>query len=82
MPSPPEINNCSSWLGAEFALLEPELVIPVGKLAIRQFIDFEKLDAVIGRKFTVRREQVAFDLIPLPTRPALRRGIKLRPDVS
>ncbi len=66
VPSPQEIRNCSSWFETEMTLLEPELVIPVGKLAIRQFIELDKLDAVIGRKFVVRRDQHEFDLIPLP----------------
>lgn len=38
VPSPQEVAACSHWLRREFALLKPELVIPVGKLAIGQFI--------------------------------------------
>ncbi len=34
-----EITNCSQWLRREFTLLEPTLVLPVGKLAIRQFLN-------------------------------------------
>lgn len=50
----------------EFEILQPQLVIPVGKLAISQFIALDKLDAVIGRKFPMKREKNSFDLIPLP----------------
>jgi uracil-DNA glycosylase len=50
----------------EFALLRPRLVIPVGKLAIAQFLAFEKLHEVIGRTFQLRRDGRDFDLIPLP----------------
>jgi uracil-DNA glycosylase len=66
VPSPQEIANCSSWLNDELAILRPRLVIPVGRLAIAQFIVFDKLEAVIGRKFLIKREAFAFDLIPLP----------------
>jgi uracil-DNA glycosylase len=66
VPAPDEIQNCALWLRDELQILRPRLVIPVGKLAIAQFIEFEKLDRVIGRKFTVRHGGVAFDLIPLP----------------
>ncbi len=66
VPSPPEISNCSSWLNDEFQILRPRLVIPVGKLAIAQFIAVAKLDAVIGRKFALQRDGHACDLIPLP----------------
>ena len=66
VPNPQEIRNCSSWMNAEFEILRPRLVIPVGRLAIAQFIALDKLDAVIGRKFIMERAGNAFDLIPLP----------------
>lgn len=66
VPAPDEIRNCSAWMNAEFEILRPRLVIPVGKLAIAQFIDCDKLSAVIGRRFVVSRDNVTFDLIPLP----------------
>jgi uracil-DNA glycosylase len=50
----------------EIDLLQPQLVIPVGKLAIAQFLAFEKLDEVVGRSFPLRRNRRTFDLIPLP----------------
>jgi uracil-DNA glycosylase len=66
VPAPDEIRNCSSWMDDEIQILKPRLMIPVGRLAIRQFIDCEKLEKVIGRKFRVGRAQRTFDLIPLP----------------
>ena len=50
----------------EFDLLQPRLVIPVGKLAIAQFLAFAKLDEVVGRSFSQRRDRQPFDVIPLP----------------
>jgi len=50
----------------EIKILRPRLIIPVGRLAIAQFINCPKLDEVIGRKFRVERAQHRFDLIPLP----------------
>ena len=66
VPAPDEIRNCSTWMNDEIDLLQPRLVIPVGKLAIAQFLGFEKLDQVVGRSFPVRRHRRTFDLIPLP----------------
>jgi uracil-DNA glycosylase len=66
LPASDEIRNCSGWMEAEFEILRPRLVIPVGRLAIMQFIDCEKLDAVIGHSFLASRGDVNFDLIPLP----------------
>jgi len=66
VPAPDEIRNCSSWLDQEIAILKPRLIIPVGRLAIGQFIEFPKLEHVIGRAFHVRRAGHNVDLIPLP----------------
>lgn len=66
VPAPDEIRNCSTWMNDEIDLLRPQLLIPVGKLAIGQFLPFEKLDEVVGRVFQIRDKRRAFDLIPLP----------------
>ena len=66
VPAPDEVRNCSSWMHKEIQILRPRLVIPMGRLAITQFIDCETLDKVIGRKFQVERAGHHFDVIPLP----------------
>lgn len=66
VPDAQEIVNCSRWLKAELDILQPELVLPVGKLAITQFLAFEKLNEIVGRQFPVHFEGHAFDIIPLP----------------
>jgi uracil-DNA glycosylase len=66
VPAPDEIRNCSSWMDNEIEILQPRLVIPVGRLAIMQFIECMKLEKVIGRRFRVERAGHRFDAIPLP----------------
>jgi uracil-DNA glycosylase len=66
VPAPDEIRNCSSWMDNEIRILRPHLIIPVGRLAIMQFIDCAKLDKVISRKFRVERDGHPFDVIALP----------------
>ena len=66
VPSPDEVQNCSAWLQREIQLLQPRLVIPVGKLAIAQFIPAQKLDTLIGQKIRATFAGHEFDLIPLP----------------
>ncbi len=66
VPDGVEIENCARWIKREIELLEPELIVPVGKLAISQFIPVEKLDAIIGRKHVVSYNGHKADLIPLP----------------
>jgi uracil-DNA glycosylase len=66
VPAPDEIRNCALWMDDEIRILQPRLIIPVGRLAIVQFIDCAKLEGVIGRKFSVVHAEHCFDLIPLP----------------
>ena len=76
VPVPDEIRNCASWMNDEIRILQPRLIIPVGRLAIVQFIDRAnlvgeadsfpyRLESVIGRKFRVAHAGHRFDLIPL-----------------
>lgn len=67
VPSKDEIAQCRGWLEAEVGMLEPELIIPVGKLAIAQVIpDTSKLIDVIGHNRRVELFGHQADLIALP----------------
>jgi uracil-DNA glycosylase len=66
VPSPVEITQCAAWLDAELQILQPELVLPVGKLAIAQFLPAAPLVETIGKRFRTQRAGVEFDLVPLP----------------
>lgn len=66
VPDQDEIHNCSHWLQRELQILQPELIIPVGKLAISQFTRLNKLTEVIGKKLRLEQHGNAFDCIPLP----------------
>ncbi|MGH7996816.1 MAG: uracil-DNA glycosylase family protein [Opitutaceae bacterium] len=66
VPVPAEIAACDVWLRREFELLRPELVLPVGKLAIGKFIPAAPLAEVVGRKIRIKFGGRAADLIALP----------------
>lgn len=66
VPNDVEIRNCSEWMQAEFDLLSPELVLPVGKLAIEQFFGKTQLAGIIGTKHRQAAFNHEFDIIPLP----------------
>jgi len=66
VPSDDEIANCAGWLHREVAILRPELIIPVGKLAIAQFISVERLDEIVGTRRSIIFAGHRMDLIPLP----------------
>ena len=48
VPAPSEIDNCRPWLDREIELLQPQLVIPVGRLAIEQFLPARPLIEQVG----------------------------------
>jgi uracil-DNA glycosylase len=66
LPSAEEIRNCARWLRAEMALLQPALVLPVGKLAIAQLMSYRSMEAHIGQQFRCAYNGYTFDVIPLP----------------
>jgi uracil-DNA glycosylase len=66
VPDRTEIANCRVWLETELEILRPGLVLPVGKLAIEQFLAVSRLDRVVGQSFRIRMNGLEFDLIPLP----------------
>jgi uracil-DNA glycosylase family 4 len=61
-PSPPERALCRPYLDQELALLEPRLVILVGKLAIDTFLGPQSLAACVGQVFEVDGRRY----LPLP----------------
>lgn len=66
VPDEDEIASCAHWIEREFALLRPELALPVGKLAIAQFLDERPLNEVVGRSFRVNYCGHAVEVVPLP----------------
>ncbi|MCB1743297.1 MAG: uracil-DNA glycosylase, partial [Gammaproteobacteria bacterium] len=66
VPDADEISTCGRWLDREIALLKPRLLLPVGKLAIAQFLPVNKLVDVIGQVHPVERAGHLMQAIPLP----------------
>jgi uracil-DNA glycosylase family 4 len=61
-PTPREQALCAFWRDRELELMRPELVIPVGGLAIRRLLGPRPLDTTIGERF----EYLGIAAIPLP----------------
>lgn len=66
VPSEQEIGTCARWLDAEIEMLAPRLLLPVGKLAISQFMDVPRLSDVVGQCARVVRNGHEMDAIALP----------------
>ncbi len=77
VPSKQEISNCRYWLEQEFQLMQPNLIIPIGKLAIAQLLPVSKLSDVIGQVHALGGQTV--DVIPLPHPSGLSTWFKTAP---
>lgn len=75
-PARREVAACRDHFEAEFRLLRPALVVPVGRLAIEQFLPCPRLDGVVGKSFPLTRQGHAFTCIPLPHPSGLSRWLQ------
>lgn len=66
VPSEAEVMQCRPWLERELELLQPKLLVPVGRLAIEQFLPARPLVEQIGKVFVVEAGGRSIDVIPLP----------------
>jgi uracil-DNA glycosylase len=66
VPSDHEVEQCRPWLEREIELLRPTLLMPIGRLAIEQFLPARQLVEQIGQTFQVTRGGRRIDVIPLP----------------
>lgn len=69
-PDNTEIAACRTFLEREMAILQPELVLAVGMLAIGEVLGAQvagkKLDALVGTTMRTRWHGVDVDVVPLP----------------
>jgi uracil-DNA glycosylase len=61
-PTPRERELCSFWLESELKLIRPQLVVPVGGLAIRELLGISGLADCVGKRFELDRAVA----VPLP----------------
>jgi uracil-DNA glycosylase len=66
-PDRDEVERCATWLEQEAAILQPNLVIPVGTLAIERVLGVkEPLVDVVGTVHRTRWHGRNVDVVPLP----------------
>ena len=82
VPSNIEIKKCSKWLDYEIDTMKPKLIIPVGKLAISQFIIFDKLNDVVGKKIIYKKGSQNIIIVALPHPSGLSTWYKKEPGKS
>jgi len=66
-PDAEEVSRCESWLAREVAILEPDLVVAVGTLAIERVLGSKApLADIVGTTRRARWHGREVDVIPLP----------------
>jgi uracil-DNA glycosylase len=66
-PDPGEIARCETWLAREVAILQPELIVPVGTLAIERVLGIKApLVDIVGTERQAHWYGRKVDVIPLP----------------
>jgi len=66
VPTRVEQSGCADWLDDELAIIQPELLIPVGRLAIEKFLPALPLSELIGTKRVIEHVGGRSVVIPLP----------------
>lgn len=82
VPSSEEVSKCSGWMKAEFELLKPKLLLPVGKLAIELFLPKTKLADTVGSSFRQEVFGTTCDIIPLPHPSGASTWFKVEPGIT
>ncbi|MDQ6768704.1 MAG: uracil-DNA glycosylase [Gemmatimonadota bacterium] len=66
VPTRQEQSSCADWLEHELRIIRPELLIPVGRLAIERFLPDLPLSELIGTRHIVKHSGGRSVVIPLP----------------
>ena len=65
-PNRPELERCASLVDEELSIVRPEVLIPVGSLAIEHFLGHLPLAEAVGRRFSISSGGLAIQVVPLP----------------
>ena len=66
VPNRHEQESCADWLDTELQIVRPEVLIPVGRLAIQRFLPDIPLSELIGTARTVEHGGGRSLVVPLP----------------
>jgi uracil-DNA glycosylase len=82
VPAPDEVEKCSQWMRREVEILKPDLVIPVGRLAIERVLPKAPLAEIIGKTHRITLFGHEADAIPLPHPSGASTWFKMEPGKS
>ncbi|MEI6236057.1 MAG: uracil-DNA glycosylase family protein [Planctomycetota bacterium] len=79
VPAPEEVENCKGWMEREITMMQPDLIIPVGRLAIERFFPKALLADIIGQQFRMTAFGHTCDMIPIPHPSGASTWFKMEP---
>lgn len=80
VPTPDECGRWRGFVAREVGILRPRLVVPVGRLAIRETLGHEApIAEVVGRRLRARFHGVEVDVVPLPHPSGASTWFKMEP---
>jgi uracil-DNA glycosylase len=80
VPTPDECERWRGFVAREVEILQPRLVLPVGRLAIQEVLGHtEPIAAVVGRALRTTFHGVEVDVIPLPHPSGASTWFKMEP---
>ena len=65
-PSRAELERCAHFVDEELSIVQPEVLILVGSLAIEHFLGHLPLTEAVGRRFSISSGGRAIKVVPLP----------------
>lgn len=82
MPSPAEVRLCAGHLDREIAIVRPELVVTLGKLAANALLGPGSLTELVGTAREAERAGCRFTVIPFPHPSGVSRWLNGEPGQS
>ncbi len=64
-PLPAEIEACKIWLDKQIEIINPEIIVTLGRFSMAKFIPEEKISHIHGKKFVVEFKERRTVVIPM-----------------
>jgi DNA polymerase len=64
-PKPEEIEACSIWIDKQIEILNPKIIVALGRFSTAKFIPFGKISRIHGQKFKIEFKGRKIDLFPM-----------------
>lgn len=79
LPLPGEINSCRDYLQAQIKIINPKIIITLGRIAMRQFLQTDFISQVHGKMFRDKKGRI---IIPMYHPAAALRSKKIMEEIK